>query len=69
MLARVATRVNERMENIGARRLHTVMTTLLEDVLFELPDRGKDAVIVDAEMVRDRLQSISEDEDLRKYIL
>jgi ATP-dependent HslUV protease ATP-binding subunit HslU len=68
-LARVATRVNERMENIGARRLHTVMTTLLEDVLFELPDRGKDAVIVDAEMVRDRLKSISEDEDLRKYIL
>ena len=45
------------------------MTTLLEDVLFELPDRGKDAVIVDAEMVRDRLKSISEDEDLRKYIL
>ena len=68
-LARVATRVNERMENIGARRLHTVMTTLLEDVLFELPDRGKGAVIVDAEMVRDRLKSISEDEDLRKYIL
>ncbi|MEY4855348.1 MAG: ATP-dependent Hsl protease ATP-binding subunit HslU [Gemmatimonadota bacterium] len=65
----MATRVNERMENIGARRLHTVMTTLLEDVLFELPDRGKDAVIVDAEMVRDRLKSISEDEDLRKYIL
>ncbi len=68
-LARVATRVNERMENIGARRLHTVMTTLLEDVLFDLPDRGKDAVIVDAEMVRDRLKAISEDEDLRKYIL
>jgi len=38
-------------------------------VLFELPDRGKDAVIVDAEMVRHRLKSISEDEDLRKYIL
>jgi ATP-dependent HslUV protease ATP-binding subunit HslU len=68
-LARVATRVNERMENIGARRLHTVMTTLLEDVLYELPDRGKDAVVVDAGMVRDRLKSISEDEDLRKYIL
>ena len=65
----MATRVNERMENIGARRLHTVMTTLLEDVLFELPDRGKGAVIVDAEMVRGRLKSISEDEDLRKYIL
>jgi ATP-dependent HslUV protease ATP-binding subunit HslU len=68
-LARVATRVNERMENIGARRLHTVMTTLLEDVLFDLPDRGKDAVVVDAAMVRERLKMISEDEDLRKYIL
>lgn len=68
-LARMATRLNERMENIGARRLHTVMTTLLEDVLFDLPDRGKDAVIVDAAMVRERLKSISEDEDLRKYIL
>jgi len=68
-LARVAARVNERMENIGARRLHTVMTTLLEDVLYELPDRGKDPVLVDATMVRDRLRAISEDEDLRKYIL
>ncbi len=68
-LARVATRVNERMENIGARRLHTVMTTLLEDVLFELPDRGKDAVVVDSAMVRERLKAVSEDEDLRKYIL
>lgn len=68
-IARVATRVNERMENIGARRLHTVMTTLLEDVLYELPDRGKDAVAVDAAMVRERLKAISEDEDLRKYIL
>jgi ATP-dependent HslUV protease ATP-binding subunit HslU len=68
-LARVATVVNMRMENIGARRLHTVMTTLLEDLMFELPDRGSDPVKVDAAMVRDRLKSISEDEDLRKYIL
>ncbi len=68
-LARVATVVNMRMENIGARRLHTVMTTLLEDVLYELPDRGTDPVNVDAAMVRDRLRAISEDEDLRKYIL
>ncbi len=68
-IARVATRVNERMENIGARRLHTVMTTLLEDVLYELPDRGKDAVTVDSAMVHERLKAIAEDEDLRKYIL
>ncbi len=68
-IARVATRVNERMENIGARRLHTVMTTLLEDVLYELPDGGREPVAVDATMVRERLKAIAEDEDLRKYIL
>jgi ATP-dependent HslUV protease ATP-binding subunit HslU len=68
-IARVAAVVNERMENIGARRLHTVMTTLLEDVMFELPDRGSDTIKVDAGVVRDRLKTIMEDEDLRKYIL
>ncbi len=68
-IARTATRVNQRMENIGARRLHTVMTTLLEDVLYELPDRNREEVVVNAELVRDRLKAISEDEDLRKYIL
>jgi ATP-dependent HslUV protease ATP-binding subunit HslU len=68
-IARIAALVNERMENIGARRLHTVMTTLLEDVLFELPDRGTDTIMVDANVVKDRLKAIVEDEDLRKYIL
>jgi ATP-dependent HslUV protease ATP-binding subunit HslU len=68
-VARVAAQVNERMENIGARRLHTVMTTLLEDVLFDLPDRGKEAIHVTAETVRERLRTIMEDEDLRRYIL
>jgi ATP-dependent HslUV protease ATP-binding subunit HslU len=68
-IARTAATVNERMENIGARRLHTVMTTLLEEFLYELPDRGSDAITVDAALVRDRLKSIVEDEDLRKYIL
>ncbi|HEY0970241.1 MAG TPA: ATP-dependent protease ATPase subunit HslU [Gemmatimonadales bacterium] len=68
-VARIAAQVNERMENIGARRLHTVMTTLLEDVLFELPDRGTEPVRVDGSTVRERLKTIVEDEDLRKYIL
>jgi ATP-dependent HslUV protease ATP-binding subunit HslU len=68
-IARVAAVVNERMENIGARRLHTVMTTLLEDVMFELPDRGTETIKIDADVVRDRLKAIMEDEDLRKYIL
>jgi ATP-dependent HslUV protease ATP-binding subunit HslU len=68
-IARIAALVNERMENIGARRLHTVMTTLLEDVLFDLPDRGTDTIVVTGDSVRDRLKAIVEDEDLRKYIL
>ena len=68
-IARTAAQVNSRMENIGARRLHTVMTTLLEDVMYELPDRGTAAIHVDAKVVRDRLRAIAEDEDLRKYIL
>jgi ATP-dependent HslUV protease ATP-binding subunit HslU len=68
-IARIAAHVNDRMENIGARRLHTVMTTLLEEVLYELPDGGKEEIIVDRTMVIDRLKSIVEDEDLRRYIL
>src|SRR4051794_24264494 len=68
-IARIAALVNERMENIGARRLHTVMTTLLEEVLYELPDGASSRVVVDPTMVRDRLKSIAEDEDLRKWIL
>ncbi len=68
-IARIAAQVNERMENIGARRLHTVMTTLLEEFLFELPDRGTAPIQVDPDMVRDRLKAVAEDEDLRKYIL
>ena len=68
-IAHTAAQVNQRMENIGARRLHTVMTTLLEEFLYELPDRGTAAIKVDAKVVRDRLKAIVEDEDLRKYIL
>ena len=68
-IARIATTVNGRMENIGARRLHTVMTTLLEDVLYDLPDRGTDAITVDRTVVNDRLRPVMEDEDLRRYIL
>jgi ATP-dependent HslUV protease ATP-binding subunit HslU len=57
------------MENIGARRLHTVMTTLLEELLYELPDRGTEPVVVDPAMVIGRLRAVVEDEDLRRYIL
>jgi len=71
-IAKIAALVNDRMENIGARRLHTVMTTLLEETLFELPD-GKAgtgrAIVMDGNVVRDTLKAIVEDEDLRRYIL
>jgi len=68
-IARIAARVNERMENIGARRLHTVLTTLLEEVLFELPDYPIKKIVFDAEAVKERLLKIVDDEDLRRYIL
>src|SRR5213080_2671412 len=68
-IARIAAKANERMENIGARRLHTVMTTLLEDVLFELPELAEKRIRYDADKVRDRLGKIVDDEDLRRYIL
>ncbi len=68
-VARVAAMTNQRMENIGARRLHTVMTTLLEEVLFTLPDKSIENVKVDRGMVQERLRAIVEDEDLRRYIL
>ena len=68
-VARIAAKVNERMENIGARRLHTVLTTLLEEVLFELPDYPTKQIVFTAESVRERLSKIVDDEDLRRYIL
>jgi ATP-dependent HslUV protease ATP-binding subunit HslU len=68
-IARIAMIMNERTENIGARRLHTVMTTLLEDTLFDLPDVPDKRIVFDQTQVRDRLMRIVEDEDLRKYIL
>ncbi len=69
-IARIAARLNERMENIGARRLQTVMTTLLEEILFELPDVTMEGpLVVDRAFVRAHLEEIAEDEDLRRYIL
>jgi ATP-dependent HslUV protease ATP-binding subunit HslU len=68
-IARIAALANVRMENIGARRLHTVMTTLLEEVLFSLPDPATTSVKVDRAMVQERVKGVLEDEDLRKYIL
>ena len=68
-IARTAATLNDRMENIGARRLHTVLTTLLEEYLFDLPDSGQKEIRIDGAAVGERLKSIAEDEDLRRYIL
>jgi ATP-dependent HslUV protease ATP-binding subunit HslU len=68
-IARVAFMANDRMENIGARRLHTVMAALMEDVLFELPDYPEKRIVFNADNVRERLVKIISDDDLRRYIL
>ncbi len=68
-IAATATEANERAENIGARRLHTIMSTLLEDVLYKLPDPEIKTIKISAEHVKKQLKEIIEDEDLTKYIL
>jgi ATP-dependent HslUV protease ATP-binding subunit HslU len=68
-VARVAWLANDRMENIGARRLHTVMASLMEDVLFELPNYPEKRIAFDAAGVKERLARIVNDDDLRRYIL
>jgi len=68
-VARVAWLANDRMENIGARRLHTVMASLMEDVLFELPNYPEKQIVFDAAGVKERLARIVNDDDLRRYIL
>ena len=68
-IAEVATVVNERTENIGARRLYTIMETLLEDISFDAPDRKEKEIVIDAKYVEEKLDNIVEDEDLSRYIL
>ena len=68
-IARTAARVNERMENIGARRLHTIMETLLEELSFNAPERQEKKLHIDGVFVRERLSKIADNEDLSRYIL
>jgi len=68
-IAKTATEVNARSENIGARRLHTIMSILLEDVLFKIPDKNIREVHVDKKMVQDTLREVIADEDLSRYVL
>jgi ATP-dependent HslUV protease ATP-binding subunit HslU len=68
-IAEVAFQVNDRSENIGARRLHTVLERLLESVSFDAADRGGQSVVIDAAYVDAHLQALVQDEDLSRYIL
>jgi ATP-dependent HslUV protease ATP-binding subunit HslU len=68
-IARIVAEVNERTENIGARRLHTVIERLLDQVSFDAPEMGGQEVVVDAAMVLERLAAILEDQDLSRFIL
>lgn len=69
-VAKTAALVNDQVENIGARRLHTILTTLLEDILFEVPDKmPKSEVEISGEMVNSKLDKIVRNRDLSKYIL
>jgi len=68
-IAEVATQVNEKTENIGARRLYTIMETLLDDISFEAPDMKKKQITIDEKYVDEKLNDIIEDEDLSRYIL
>ena len=68
-IAKIAEEVNSRTENIGARRLHTVMERLLEDVLFDAPDVRNKRMVIDKDYVESKLKDIKDDEDLSRYIL
>jgi ATP-dependent HslUV protease ATP-binding subunit HslU len=68
-IAALATSVNERTENIGARRLATIMEKLLEDISFQAPDMQEQEIAINSAYVRDRLANLIEDEDLSRYIL
>ncbi|MGH7487418.1 MAG: HslU--HslV peptidase ATPase subunit, partial [bacterium] len=68
-VARMAAQVNEMTENIGARRLHTIMEKILEEISFQGPDLKKKTVKIDAVYVRKQLAEIIKDQDLTRYIL
>jgi ATP-dependent HslUV protease ATP-binding subunit HslU len=68
-IAGIAALVNERAENIGARRLHTVMEVLLDDISFRAPEMVNEEVVIDATYVREKLRDILQSEDLSRYIL
>jgi ATP-dependent HslUV protease ATP-binding subunit HslU len=68
-IAQIAVEVNSSMENIGARRLHTLMERLLEEILFDAPDVAETTITIDAEFVEKQLADIARNQDLSRYIL
>jgi ATP-dependent HslUV protease ATP-binding subunit HslU len=68
-IAKIAASVNQNMENIGARRLHTILEKLLEDLSFEAPELTLEKMVITPEYVREKLASIAQDRDLSQYIL
>jgi ATP-dependent HslUV protease ATP-binding subunit HslU len=68
-IARVACELNQEMENIGARRLHTIMEKVLEEISFNLPDVDTKEIIIDRGYVRNKILKIVKNKDLSKYIL
>ena len=68
-IAEIAAQINARAEDIGARRLHTVLEKLLEEVSFTAPDVAPTSIVVDEEYVKLRLHDLVQDEDLSRYIL
>ncbi|WP_027191530.1 ATP-dependent protease ATPase subunit HslU [Fundidesulfovibrio putealis] len=68
-VATFAQKVNDDTENIGARRLYTIMEKIIQDLSFDAPDRGGETVVIDREYVREKLKDVAEDRDLTRYIL
>ena len=68
-IADLAAEINHGVENIGARRLHTVMEKLMEDISFTASERNGESITIDAEHVREKVGELAKDVDLRKYIL
>ncbi|HCX91007.1 MAG TPA: HslU--HslV peptidase ATPase subunit, partial [Deltaproteobacteria bacterium] len=68
-IAEIASLVNERTENIGARRLYTIMEKLLDDISFDAPDLNDKDIVIDTDYVKRKLLDFVKDEDLSRYIL
>jgi ATP-dependent HslUV protease ATP-binding subunit HslU len=68
-IAETAQAVNESMENIGARRLHTIMERMLDEISFNAPDMAEQKIVIDAKYVKDKIADIVKDRDLSRYIL